>query len=162
MGASDCGNGDTLFRIAQDAGGEETEYKRGAKQGCFWAGLKACAWNVSGLSNVMLTKATRKYFAAIGRRGGRVSRRTLSSEQARKMVAVRLARSAHRKFRALCFYSYREDLLITVSNAAWVAEQLRRNGNRAAWFAAGRILSLLEPVKAARAGDARKNSKAAV
>jgi hypothetical protein len=91
----------------------------------------------------MLTKATRDYFAAIGRKGGRVSRRALSSEQAKQMVAVRLARSAYKKFRTLCFWSYSPDLQITAANAAWVAEQLRRNGNRAAWQAAGRIQSLL-------------------
>jgi hypothetical protein len=92
----------------------------------------------------MLTKATRDYFAAIGRKGGRMSRRALTREQARQMVAVRLARSAFRKFRTLCFWSCANDLQITASNAAWVAEQLRRNGNRAAWQAAGRIQSLLE------------------
>jgi hypothetical protein len=43
----------------------------------------------------------------------------------------------------LCFWSYSADLKITATNAAWVAEQLRRNGNRAAWKAAGRIQSLL-------------------
>jgi hypothetical protein len=92
----------------------------------------------------MLTKATRAYFATIGRKGGRISRRALSRAQARQMVAVRLARSAFSKFRVLCFWSYSADLKITAANAAWVAEQLRRNGNRAAWKAAGRIQSLLE------------------
>jgi hypothetical protein len=92
----------------------------------------------------MLTKATRAYFAKIGRKGGLKSRRALSTAQARQMVAVRLARSAYRRFRALCFWSYDADLRITSENAAWVAEQLRRNGNRAAWQTAGRIQSLLE------------------
>jgi hypothetical protein len=91
----------------------------------------------------MLTKATRDYFAKIGRKGGQKSRRALSRAQARRMVAVRLARSAFRRFRVLCFWSYSADLKITATNAAWVAEQLRRNGNRAAWKAAGRIQSLL-------------------
>jgi hypothetical protein len=91
----------------------------------------------------MLTKATRAYFAAIGRKGGRTSRRALSRAQARQMVAVRLARAAFRKFRTLCFWSYASDMRITAANASWVAEQLRRNGNRAAWQAAGRIQSLL-------------------
>ena len=100
--------------------------------------------NISGLSWAMLTKATRAYFARIGRKGGQVSRRALSRAQARRMVAVRLAREAFRRFRVLCFWSYDADLKITASNAAWVAEQLRRNGNRAAWNAAGRIQALLE------------------
>jgi len=92
----------------------------------------------------MLTKATRAYFAKIGRKGGQKSRRALSTAQARQMVAVRLARSAYRRFRTLCFWSYAADLRITSENAAWVTEQLRRNGNRAAWQTAGRIQSLLE------------------
>jgi hypothetical protein len=60
------------------------------------------------------------------------------------MVAVRLARSAWRKFHAQCFWSYQTNLHIAPRNAAWVAEQLRRNGNRAAWQTAIRIQALLE------------------
>jgi hypothetical protein len=92
----------------------------------------------------MLSKATRAYFAKIGRRGGQKSRRALTRAQAQQMVAVRLARSSYRKFRALCFWPHRADLQVTAANAAWVAEQLRRNGNRAAWQAANRIQSLLK------------------
>jgi hypothetical protein len=92
----------------------------------------------------MLTKATRAYFAEIGRRGGRKSRRALSREQAQKMVAVRLARSAYRRFGAACFWPYARDLKVTAANAGWVAEQLRRNGNRAAWRTAIRIQHLLK------------------
>jgi len=92
----------------------------------------------------MLTKATRAYFAEIGRRGGRKSRRSLSREQAQTMVAVRLARAAYTKFRAACFWPYARDLQITAANALWVAEQLRRNGNRAAWQSGIRIQSLLK------------------
>jgi hypothetical protein len=91
----------------------------------------------------MLTKATRLYFAEIGRKGGRKSRRALSPDEARKMVAVRLARAAYRKFATQCFWSYSPELSITAENAAWVAEQLRRNGNREAWLTANRIESLL-------------------
>jgi hypothetical protein len=92
----------------------------------------------------MLTKATRAYFAQIGRRGGRKSRRILSQAQARQMVAIRLARSAYRRFHARCFWSYRSDLTISAKNALWVAEQLRRNGSLAHWKIANRIQSLLE------------------
>ena len=91
----------------------------------------------------MLTKATRAYFAEIGRRGGRKSRRALSQKQARQMVAIRLARSAYRRFHTQCFWSCLPDLPVTARNAAWVAEQLRRNGNRTAWQAASRIQTLL-------------------
>jgi hypothetical protein len=92
----------------------------------------------------MLTKATRRYFAEIGRRGGQRSRRALSREQAQNMVAVRLARSAYRRFGAECFWPYSRDLQITAANAAWVAEQLRRNGSRSAWQTAIRIQALLK------------------
>jgi len=60
------------------------------------------------------------------------------------MVAVRLGRSAFRRFHTQCFWSFAEDYEITHKNLPWVADQLRRNGNRAAWQAAGRILSLLQ------------------
>jgi len=59
------------------------------------------------------------------------------------MVAVRLARSAFKKFRAHCFWSFDPDLSITTANASWVADQLRLNGSRAAWRMAHRIQSLL-------------------
>jgi hypothetical protein len=92
----------------------------------------------------MISQAARSYLSRIGRKGGRKSRRALSSQQARLMVAVRLARRAYRDFRILCFWSYR-DLDITPSNISWVVGQLRRNGNRAAWQRAARIQSLLCP-----------------
>jgi len=90
----------------------------------------------------MVSANIRSYLSRIGRKGGRKSRRALSQEQARLMVAVRLARRAYRDFRIHCFWSY-HDLDITPANVAWVAEQLRRNGNRAAWQRAARIQSLL-------------------
>jgi hypothetical protein len=77
----------------------------------------------------------RRYLAEIGSRGGRKSRRTLDSETARKMVHVREARRAFRRFRATCFWSYRPDLVITAEDVPWVAEQLMKHGNREAWRA---------------------------
>ena len=75
----------------------------------------------------------RQYLAAIGARGGRKSRRALDSDTARAMVRVREARRAFRRFRATCFWSYRPDLTITAADVPWVAEQLMKHGNRAAW-----------------------------
>jgi len=60
------------------------------------------------------------------------------------MVAVRLARQAFREFRVDCFWSFK-DVPITRGNAAWVADQLRRNGNRRAWKLAAQIQALLCP-----------------
>lgn len=76
----------------------------------------------------------REYLARIGRVGGRKSRRTLSSEAARRMVAVREARKAYRRFHTSCFWSYRPDLEIGMDDVEWVAEQLMKHGNREAWL----------------------------
>jgi hypothetical protein len=81
----------------------------------------------------------KRYLAAIGARGGRKSRRTLSPQAARDMVHVREARRAFRRFRATCFWSYRPDLVIRSEDVPWVAEQLRKHGNREAWRVAARL-----------------------
>ncbi|HET7631937.1 MAG TPA: hypothetical protein VFK16_06465 [Gemmatimonadaceae bacterium] len=81
----------------------------------------------------------RKYLAEIGQRGGRKSRRTLDSASAREMVRVREARRAYRRFYAQCFWSYRPDLEVGRADVQWVAEQLRRHGNREAWELAARL-----------------------
>jgi hypothetical protein len=80
-----------------------------------------------------------RYLARIGSRGGRKSRRTLAPDAAREMVRVREARRAFRRFRTTCFWSYRPDLIIGTADVAWVAEQLRRYGNREAWRVAARL-----------------------
>ena len=81
----------------------------------------------------------RQYFAEIGRRGGKVSRRKLSPETAREMVRIREARRAFRKFYARCFWSYAPDLEISADDIPWVVEQLRKYGGRRAWEAAARL-----------------------
>lgn len=78
-------------------------------------------------------KEVRRYLARIGSTGGRKSRRQLDPETARAMVQVREARRAFRRFRTLCFWSYRPDLAITAADVPWVAEQLMKHGNREAW-----------------------------
>jgi hypothetical protein len=75
----------------------------------------------------------KRYLATIGARGGRKSRRSLDAQTARAMVRVREARRAFRRFRASCFWSYRPDLVITLDDVPWVAEQLMKHGNRDAW-----------------------------
>jgi len=81
----------------------------------------------------------RRYLAEIGRRGGKKSRRVLDPETARTMVRVREARRAYRRFRTMCFWSYRPDLVITSADVTWVAEQLMRHGNREAWRVGSRL-----------------------
>ena len=81
----------------------------------------------------------RRYLSEIGRRGGQKSRRTLTPEAARDMVRVREARRAFRRFRARCFWSSDPNLIITKLDVPWIAEQLRRHGNREAWETAKRL-----------------------
>ncbi|MFC1529731.1 hypothetical protein ACFL6R_03335 [Gemmatimonadota bacterium] len=81
----------------------------------------------------------RGYFAEIGRRGGKVSRRTLSPEKAREMVRIREARRAYRRFYHQCFWSFAPDLIIAAGDIPWVIEQLRKYGGRAAWEAAAKL-----------------------
>ncbi len=81
----------------------------------------------------------RRYLARIGRRGGKKSRRTLSSAAARDMVRVRETRRAFRKYHAQCFWSFDPDRPITAADIPWVVEQLRKHGNRETWEAATRL-----------------------
>lgn len=83
--------------------------------------------------------AIRDYLSRIGARGGRKSRRVLDSATAREMVRVREARRAFRRFRTRCFWSYRPDLEIGAEDIPWVAEQLRKHGNRDAWRVAAKL-----------------------
>ncbi len=83
--------------------------------------------------------AVRRYLAEIGRRGGAKSRRALPSQTARDMVRLREARRAFRTFQVSCFWSYDPHRRVTAQDIPWVAEQLRKNGGRAAWEAARRL-----------------------
>jgi len=80
-----------------------------------------------------MDEPVRRYLAEIGRKGGTRSRRTLDPDTARRMVKVREARKAFRKYHASCFWSYRADLQVGMDDVPWVAEQLMKHGNRQAW-----------------------------
>lgn len=86
-----------------------------------------------------MTPAIRRYLSEIGRRGGTKSRRTLAPQTARDMVRLREARKAFRLFQASCFWSCDPDRLIAANDIAWVAEQLKKNGDRRAWETASRL-----------------------
>jgi len=75
----------------------------------------------------------KSYLQLIGRRGGRVSRRELSREQARTMVKVREARRAFRRFHTQCFWSFDPNYVITAKDVPWVARQLMEHGGREGW-----------------------------
>ena len=77
--------------------------------------------------------------ASIGRIGGRKSRRSLASEQAKQMVRVREARKAFRDFHATCFWSSPLGYQVQVNDIDWVVEQLKRNGGKAGWQRAERL-----------------------
>ncbi len=81
----------------------------------------------------------RRYMATIGSKGGRRSRRKLSAEDARRMVAVREARRAFRRFRVRCFWSSPADLVIGEDDIGWVAQQLRKHGGMEGWMAAMKL-----------------------
>lgn len=80
-----------------------------------------------------MDKAIIRYLAAIGRAGGKRSRRTLSSEAARRMVCIREAQRAFRTFHARCFWSSPADYRVRMEDLAWVAERLMTYGGREGW-----------------------------
>jgi len=81
----------------------------------------------------------RKYLSSIGQKGGRRSRRTLTTEEAKEMVRVREARRAFKKFYAHCFWSFKRDMIVGLQDIPWLVEQLRKHGNREAWEVADRL-----------------------
>lgn len=83
--------------------------------------------------------AVRRYLSEIGRRGGQRSRRELDPETARRMVRVREARRAFRRFQVSCFWSSAPDYLVTEADVPWVAERLRTYGGREGWRLGSRL-----------------------
>jgi hypothetical protein len=87
----------------------------------------------------------KNYLREIGRKGGHKSRRQLSSEQARKMVAVREARKAFHEHKTDCFWSFDPEWKIDGSAIPLVVKTLKDEGNRAAFETARRIQRLWRP-----------------
>ena len=77
--------------------------------------------------------SVRKYLASIGKKGGKRSRRKLDPDTARRMVRVREAKRAFRRYHARCFWSFDPDYRITWNDVSWVADHLRKHGDRTAW-----------------------------
>jgi hypothetical protein len=75
----------------------------------------------------------RRYLSDIGRRGGQRSRRRLDPDTARRMVRVREAKRAFRRFRTRCFWSFDPDYPIREQDIPWVADLLMRFGGREGW-----------------------------
>jgi len=90
-----------------------------------------------------INKKTRTYLAEIGRRGGRNSRRKLDGDEARRMVLIREARRAYRKFHSQCFWFSPAGYVPGEGDIEWVAGQLRKHGGAAGWERARRLLCRL-------------------
>ena len=81
----------------------------------------------------MSSQEIKTYLSKIGRTGGKKSRKSLSSDFAKKMVLLREAKRAYKKYYALCFWSYDPALKLSFSDSKWVGEQLMKYGNREIW-----------------------------
>ena len=86
-----------------------------------------------------MTPEIRAYLAELGRRGGRRSRRTLDPETARRMVRVREARRAFKRFHGRCFWSSPADYVVTEQDIPWVARHLMTFGGREGWRIGARL-----------------------
>lgn len=80
-----------------------------------------------------------KYLSKIGRKGGKISRRVLSPQDAKIMVKTREARRAFKKFYTLCFWSFDPNLKISSKDIAWVSEYLMKNGNRESFLIGSKL-----------------------
>jgi hypothetical protein len=92
---------------------------------------------------VGMDKKVKSYLAEIGSRGGKKSRRVLTPEQARRMVAVREARRAFRRHSAEYFWSYRSDAKIEQEDIPWVVRGMQTEGDRRAFEWGRKIRRLL-------------------
>jgi hypothetical protein len=85
----------------------------------------------------------RNYLSKIGRKGGEKSRRRLSTQQARQMVAVREAQKAYLEHHAECFWSYDRSATIGHKDVSWIVQNLMNEGNRKTFEKARRLKQLL-------------------
>ena len=88
---------------------------------------------------IKTTSTVTKYLSSIGRKGGKKSRRILSGEDARKMVRVREARRAFRRFHSQCFWYLRPDMRVTLADVPEIARGLRQNGGRRGFLLAAKL-----------------------
>ena len=80
-----------------------------------------------------MNTSTKTYLSKIGSKGGKKSRRILSASDAKKMVLVREAKRAFRKYYASCFWSYDPNYDITFEDIDWIVKNLQKNGDLSAW-----------------------------
>ncbi len=60
-------------------------------------------------------------------------------DEGEKIERIREAQLAYKKYYAKCFWSFAPNLQITENDIVWVAEQLKKNGDREAWMLSGRL-----------------------
>lgn len=84
-------------------------------------------------------KIIKDYLSRIGQKGGRVSRRKLDADTARKMVQLREAKRAFKTYYAECFWSFDPQLKLTLRDVTWVGEQLMKHGSRKCWLIGKRL-----------------------
>ena len=70
----------------------------------------------------------KQYLSEIGRKGGKASRRSLSSSDASNMVRVRELRRAFRKFHSICFWSTAPTFQAGLGDHDWIVQRLRTFG----------------------------------
>ena len=87
----------------------------------------------------MVSKEISSYMAAIGRIGGRKSRRKLGADQARTMVRIREAGKAYREFHSRCFWSSPKGMQIKENDIPWVIDQLQKHGGLEGWKRAQKL-----------------------
>lgn len=86
-----------------------------------------------------MKESVRQFLSRIGKKGGQASRRTLDPETARRMVRLREARRAFRKYRTQCFWFVAPEFKVGFEDIDWVAEQLMKHGNRETWLVGSRL-----------------------
>lgn len=86
-----------------------------------------------------MSNPIKKYLSEIGRKGGKKSRRKLTSSQAKNMVKLRQAKRAFQKFYTQCFWSFDRNYKITLNDLDWIVQQLKKNGNQEAWKEAEKL-----------------------
>lgn len=92
--------------------------------------------------NQSVSEDVKTYLRVIGSKGGKKSRRSLDSAQARRMVAVREARRAFREYHPTLFWSYPPDLEIHQELVPRLVDEMKREGNKEAFLRAGKIMRL--------------------
>ena len=67
------------------------------------------------------------------------SKRMLSPDTARRMVQLREARRAFKRFHTQGFWSFDPDYVVRLEDVPWVAKQLMEHGGREGWEIGARL-----------------------